>query len=155
MDFTALNPSSAADYLGIRGKLLSATRAAFLPVPLCHSAASIHQFRVLLVDIQCAHAQWCPTLGDSTDCSPPGSSAWDSPGKKTGVGCHFLFQGLFPIQRSNLRVLQLLHCQEGSSAWTLAPCQCSRSASHIVVLTFIQLVHFQKQTSFHVQSFQC
>ena len=23
------------------------------------------------------------------DCSPPGSSAWDSPGKNTGVGCHF------------------------------------------------------------------
>ena len=23
------------------------------------------------------------------------------PGKNTGVGCHFLFQGIFPIQRSN------------------------------------------------------
>ena len=21
---------------------------------------------------------------------------WDSPGKNTGVGCHFLFQGIFP-----------------------------------------------------------
>ena len=27
--------------------------------------------------------------------------AWDSPGKSTGVGCHALFQGIFPIQRSN------------------------------------------------------
>ena len=26
---------------------------------------------------------------------------WDSPGKNTGVGCHFLLQGIFPIQRSN------------------------------------------------------
>ena len=24
------------------------------------------------------------------DCSPPGSSVWDSPGKNTEVGCHFL-----------------------------------------------------------------
>ena len=26
---------------------------------------------------------------------------WDSPGKSTGVGCHFLLQGIFPIQESN------------------------------------------------------
>ena len=26
---------------------------------------------------------------------------WDSPGKNTGVGCHFLLQGIFPTQRSN------------------------------------------------------
>ena len=30
------------------------------------------------------------------DCSPPGpSSPWDFPGKNTGVGCAFLFQGIF------------------------------------------------------------
>ena len=34
---------------------------------------------------------------------------WDFPGKSTGVGCHFLLQGIFPTQRSN-RVLQSLHC---------------------------------------------
>ena len=27
--------------------------------------------------------------------------AWDSPGKNTGVGCHFLLQGIFPTQGSN------------------------------------------------------
>ena len=27
---------------------------------------------------------------------------WDSPGKSTGVGCHFLLQGIFPTQGSNL-----------------------------------------------------
>ena len=32
---------------------------------------------------------------------------WDSPGKNTGVGCHALLQGIFPIQRSNPRLLQL------------------------------------------------
>ena len=26
---------------------------------------------------------------------------WNSPGKNTGVGCHFLIQGIFPIQRLN------------------------------------------------------
>ena len=27
--------------------------------------------------------------------------SWDSPGKNTRVGCHFLFQGIFPTQRLN------------------------------------------------------
>ena len=30
---------------------------------------------------------------------------WDSPSKNTGVGCHFLLQGIFPTQGSNLRPL--------------------------------------------------
>ena len=36
--------------------------------------------------------QSCPTLCDPRDSSPPGSRPWDSPGKNTGVGCHFLLQ---------------------------------------------------------------
>ena len=36
------------------------------------------------------------------DCSPWGSSVHgDSPGKNSGVGCHALFQGVFPTQGSN------------------------------------------------------
>ena len=36
------------------------------------------------------------------DHSPPGSSVHgDSPGKNTGVGCHALLQGIFPIQGLN------------------------------------------------------
>ena len=43
------------------------------------------------------------------DCSPPGSSVHgDSPGKNTGVGCHALFQWIFPTQESNWG---LLHCR--------------------------------------------
>ena len=39
----------------------------------------------------------CPTLCDPKNCSPPGSCIHeDSPGKNTGVGCHALFQGIFP-----------------------------------------------------------
>ena len=34
---------------------------------------------------------------------------WDSPGKNTGMDCHFLLQGIFPIQGSNL---DLLHCSQ-------------------------------------------
>ena len=33
---------------------------------------------------------------------------WDSPGKNTGEGCHFLLQGIFPTQGSNS---SLLHWQ--------------------------------------------
>ena len=37
--------------------------------------------------------QSCATLCDPIDGSPPGSPVpWDSPGKYTGVGCHFLLQ---------------------------------------------------------------
>ena len=36
--------------------------------------------------------QLCLTLCDPIDGSPPGSRPWDSPGKNTGVGCHFLLQ---------------------------------------------------------------
>ena len=39
---------------------------------------------------------------------------WGSPGKNTGVGCHFLLQGSFPNQESNPRLLCLLHWQAGS-----------------------------------------
>ena len=34
---------------------------------------------------------------------------WDFPGKNTGVCCHFLLQGIFPIQRLNPG---LLHCRQ-------------------------------------------
>ena len=51
----------------------------------------------------------CLTLCDPMDCSPPGSSPWNSPGKNIGVGCHFLLQGIFLTQELNLG---LLHCRQ-------------------------------------------
>ena len=49
-------------------------------------------------------------LCDLMDCSPPGSSVHgDSPGKNTGVGCHFLLQGIFPTQGLNPG---LPHCRQ-------------------------------------------
>ena len=47
--------------------------------------------------------QSCLTLCDPIDCSPLGSSVHgDLPGKNTGVGCHALLQGIFPMHGSNL-----------------------------------------------------
>ena len=40
--------------------------------------------------------------------------SWSFPGKNIGVGCHFLLQGTFLIQESNLHLLCLLHWQENS-----------------------------------------
>ena len=37
-------------------------------------------------------AQLCPTLCYPVDCTPRLLCPWDSPGKNTGVGCHFLLQ---------------------------------------------------------------
>ena len=55
-------------------------------------------------------AQSCPTLCDSMDCRLPGSSVHgDFPDKNTGVGCHFLHQGIFPTQGLNPG---LLHCRQ-------------------------------------------
>ena len=52
----------------------------------------------------------CPTFCDDMDYSLPGSSVHgDSAGKNTGVGCHALLQGIFPIEGSKLH---LLHCRQ-------------------------------------------
>ena len=52
---------------------------------------------------------------DPMNCSLPGSSDHgDFPGKNTGVGCHFLLQGIFPTQRSNPGLLYHLHWQANS-----------------------------------------
>ena len=42
-------------------------------------------------------------------CSLPGSCPWNSSGKNTRVGCHFLLQGIFPTQGSNPG---LLYCRQ-------------------------------------------
>ena len=63
----------------------------------------------------CVPIQSCPTLCDAMDCSPPGSCPWDSPGRSSGVGCHFLLQGI-PIHGSNLC---LLTCVSFIDKWML------------------------------------
>ena len=54
--------------------------------------------------------QSCPTLHDTMNCGPPGSSVHgESSGKNTGVGCHALLQGIFPTQGWNSG---LPHCRQ-------------------------------------------
>ena len=67
--------------------------------------------------------QLCPTLCDPIDSSPPGSPRpWDSPGKNTGVGCHFLLQ--FMKVTSEIEVTQ--------SCLTLSdPMDCSLPVSSV------------------------
>ena len=72
--------------------------------------------------LRCLVVQPCPTLCNPMDCSPPGSSVrGDSPGMNTGVGFHFLLQGIFPTQGSNLGLLQLLHWHWQAGSLPLAP----------------------------------
>ena len=57
--------------------------------------------------------QLCPTLCDPIDSSPLGSPCpWDSPGKNTGVGCHFLLQCM--------KVKSLSHVWLFVTPWTAA-----------------------------------
>ena len=72
-------------------------------------------FHCIYVPIFCVCAQSCLTPCNPVNCTPPGSlSPWDFPGKNTGVGCHFLSQGIILTQRLNPLFLWLLHWQAGS-----------------------------------------
>ena len=63
---------------------------------------------------------YCLTLYDPWTGSPTRLlSSWDSPSKKTGVGCHSLFQRIFPTQGLNPSLLCLL-CWQACSL-PLAP----------------------------------
>ena len=46
-------------------------------------------------------AKSCPTLCHTMDCGLPSSCPWDSLGKNTGVGCHFLLQSCHMTQQLN------------------------------------------------------
>ena len=60
--------------------------------------------------VLCLVAQLCLTLCNPMNCSLPGSGIYkDTPGKNTGVGCHALFQRIFPTQGSNP---SLPHCRQ-------------------------------------------
>ena len=85
------------------------------------------------------------TLCDPMDCGPPGSSVHgDSPGKNTGVGCHALFQGIFPNQGLNPH---LLHCR-----WIL---YClSHQGSPRMFITFI-FDKTKKETIINIMLFSC
>ena len=59
----------------------------------------------------CMHAQSCPVFVTPWTVTHQAPLSMESPGKNTGVNCHFLLQGIFPTQGLNLR---LLHWQVDS-----------------------------------------
>ena len=64
---------------------------------------------------------------------------WNSPGKNTAMGCHFLLQGVFPTQDSNLH---LLHWQVNSLP--LMPCGISLGTIYIHICVCWLLVASDK-----------
>ena len=80
---------------------------------------------------------------------------WDSPGKNTRVGCHFLLQGIFPTQGLNLG---LLHCRQilyhlshqGSPTAVLTPLQIVPvvSPTGITVISMSHLFLVESLTEF-------
>ena len=96
--------------------MLTCKSKEWLSLPLWNSQSmredrSINNSRMWLITFVWSEvAQSCPTLCDPMDCSLPGSSCpWDFPGNSPGVDCHFLLQGIFPTQGSNLG---LPHCKQ-------------------------------------------
>ena len=58
----------------------------------------------------CSVAKSCQLFSHPMDCSPTRLLCpWGFPGKNPGVGCHFLFQGIFLTQRLKP---SLLHCSQ-------------------------------------------
>ena len=89
------------EYLVCMLLLLVLTSLLFVTYPL-----SIHV---------CLPLNHVPILCDPMDYSLPGSAVHEIfPGKNTGVGCHFLLQGIFLTQGSNACLLCLLHWQGDS-----------------------------------------
>ena len=67
----------------------------------------------LLSSCCCLVAQSCRTLCDPMDYSPSGSSVHETSQASTGVGCHFLLQGVFPTQGLNPSLLQVSRIVRG------------------------------------------
>ena len=89
-----------------------------------HVTLIIHQGKKVLksksTSCCCLVTKSYPTLLQSRGLQPAGLLCpWDFPGKSTGVGCHFLHQGIFLTQGWNPRLLCFLHWQ--ADALPLSP----------------------------------
>ena len=82
------------------------------------------------------HAQLCLTLWTSWAVACQAPLSWNFPGENTGVGCHFLLQGIFWTQELNLHFLCLLHCQASSLPLV------------ILSLIFVDSIHVQESSAF-------
>jgi len=64
--------------------------------------------------------------------------SWNFPGKNTGVGCHFLLQGIFPTQEWNLCLLSLLHWQGDSLKL------CHRESPFVLLYLIFKAISYSK-----------
>ena len=120
---------------GQHGRQIGTPRGFLTPIPLptspsnlqwlfelqCFSKQHTSQLQSIFVFLQrLAHSRYpvaaCCMLSHVT----PWTAAtrlllsWDFPGKNTGVGCHFLLQGIFPSQGLNPHLLHPLYWQADS-----------------------------------------
>ena len=110
----------------------------------------VYIYMCVYMGVLCAKS--CPTLCNPLYCSLPGSSIRGIfSDKNTGVGCHFLLQGIFPTQRSNLCLLWLLHCKwilyllsHGGSSMCTYICVCVYIYIYnIYIYIYAHIVFFQ------------
>ena len=84
-----------------------------------HGSTNTQMF--LIVNTTCLCAQSCLTLSRSHRLTARLLCPWNSPGKNTRVGCHFLLLGIFQNQRSNPRLLPcrriLYHWEAQRATW--------------------------------------
>ena len=71
----------------------------------------LYNLAITLTDIHQRKRKWKWSHSVVSDSLRPHGllSPWNFPGKSTGVGCHFLLQGIFPTQGSNPG---LPHCRQ-------------------------------------------
>ena len=67
---------------------------------------------------------------------------WDFPGGSTGVGCHFLLQGIFPTQGWNLG---LLYCSSRFTVWATREVHIRSKLGHNKIYRQISLCMMKKQ----------
>ena len=72
-----------------------------------HPVCCLHQESLLAEAVKVSVTQSCLTLCDPMDYGL--LCPWNSPGRNTGAGCHFLLQGILPTHGPNLG---LLHCRQ-------------------------------------------
>ena len=68
---------------------------------ICLKTLSEAHYIYYLMKVNVLVSPLCLTLYNPIDCACQALCSWDSPGKNTGVGSHFLLQGIFPTQGLN------------------------------------------------------
>ena len=100
----------------------------------------------------CSVAQSCVTLCDPMDCSLPGSSVQGIlQAKNTGVGCHFLLQGIFSTQGLNPHLNMLFYWMIQFSETTHIP----RSWDVVIQQTKLFMAKMEKLYLSHQAASPC